>query len=48
MVPIVEDTTLQPVTSEYKKEGCGWVVLYNLEGKKTLDINLVHTFPHER
>ena len=45
---VVEDFTLQPVPSEYRKEGCDWVVLYNPEVKKTLDINPVHKFLHER
>ncbi|KIJ99824.1 hypothetical protein K443DRAFT_157987 [Laccaria amethystina LaAM-08-1] len=43
----VEDFRLQPVPSEYRKEGCDWVVLYNPNVKETLDINLVHTFVHE-
>ena len=45
---VVEDFTLQPVPSEYRKGGFGWVVLYNPKVKKTLDINLIHTFDHRR
>ena len=48
MVPVVEGLTLQPVPSEYRKEGRDRFVLYNPNVTKTLDINLVHTFPHER
>ena len=35
---LVEDFTLQPVPSEYRKEGFDWVVLYNPKVKKALDI----------
>ena len=48
VVPVVEGLTLQPVPSEYRKEGRDWFVSYNPEVKKTLDISLVHTFVHER
>ena len=47
-MPVVEDFTLQPIPSEYRKEGCDWVVLYNPKVKKELDINLVHTFVHAK
>jgi len=48
VVPVVEDFTLQPVPSGYRKEGDDWVVLYNPKVKKTLDINPAHTFVHAR
>ena len=48
VMPVVEGLTLEPVPSEYRKEGRDWFVSYNPEVKKTLDISLVHTFVHER
>ena len=48
MVPVVEDFMMKPVPSEHTEKGCDWVVFYNPEVKKSLDINLVHTLLHER
>ena len=48
VVPVVEDFMIQPVPVESTEKPCDWVVLSNPEVKKTLDINLVHTFVHER
>ena len=39
---------MQPDPVESTEKGCGWVVLYTPEVEKTLDIDLVHTFVHER
>ncbi|KAF7356907.1 Chromatin associated protein [Mycena venus] len=35
------------VPAQFKKEGSDWFVLYNPAIPRTLDVNLVHTFPHE-
>ena len=48
MVLVVEDFMMQPVPVESSEKGYDWAVLYNPEVKKTLDINLVHTFVHGR
>ena len=48
VVPVVEDFMMQPVPVESTEKGCDWVALYNSKVKKALDINLVHTFVHER
>ena len=45
---VVEGIMLRDIPPEYRKEDSDWFVLYNPEVRKTLDINLVHTFLHER
>ena len=47
-MPVVEDIVVKPVPLENTEKGCDWGVVYNTEVKKTLDINLVHTFVHAR
>ena len=47
-MPVDQDFTPQTFTSQYRKEGRDWVVLYNFQAKNTLDIDLVHTFVHAR
>ncbi|PPQ86686.1 hypothetical protein CVT25_006761 [Psilocybe cyanescens] len=44
--PGVDDLTLQNLPPEFKKDGGDWCALYNPKVKKTLDVNLLHTFPH--
>jgi glucose repression regulatory protein TUP1 len=41
-----DDLTLQNVPPEFRKEGSDWYAVYNPKVKKSLDVNLVHTFNH--
>lgn len=37
----------QNVPPEFRKDGGDWSVIYNPKVRKSLDVNLVHTFVHD-
>ncbi|KDR80404.1 hypothetical protein GALMADRAFT_136894 [Galerina marginata CBS 339.88] len=41
-----DELTLQNVPPEFRKEASDWYAVYNPKVKKSLDVNLVHTFNH--
>ncbi|KAJ7119053.1 WD40-repeat-containing domain protein, partial [Mycena epipterygia] len=43
----LNDLDLTRIHPKLKKEGSDWFVVYNPKLKRTLDINLMHTFVHE-
>ncbi|KAJ7113021.1 WD40-repeat-containing domain protein [Mycena epipterygia] len=47
MNEFLNDLDLTRIHPELKKEGSDWFVMYNPKLKRTLDVNLIHTFIHE-
>ena len=43
-----EDLDIHTIPPEYKREGSDWYVVFNPKVKRILDVQLVHTFMHER
>lgn len=43
---MADELKLQHPSSEYVKDGGDWCAVYNSQVRKSLDINLVHTFVH--
>lgn len=43
---MADEPKLQHLSSKYVKDSDDWCAVYNLQVKKALDINLVHTFVH--
>ncbi|KAJ7741190.1 chromatin associated protein [Mycena maculata] len=47
MNDFLNNLELSGVHPDWKKEGSDWFVIYNSKVKRTLDVNLIHTFIHE-
>ncbi|KAJ6602794.1 chromatin associated protein [Mycena vulgaris] len=47
MNDFLNNLELSTIHPDWKKEGSDWFVIYNPKVKRTLDVNLIHTFIHE-